>query len=65
MNAGAQWLDESVVEDANLITSRNPGDLEDFSEAILAALAGTERTAGEPSDVEDYEKGLEAGEPSH
>jgi protease I len=42
LNAGAEWLDEPVVKDANLITSRNPGDLEDFSEAILAALAATE-----------------------
>jgi protease I len=69
LNAGAEWLDEPVVEDANLITSRNPGDLEEFSEAILAALAATERLSrGAPSDVddvEDVERGLEAGEPSH
>jgi putative intracellular protease/amidase len=27
-----------VVEDGNLITSRNPGDLEAFSEAILGRI---------------------------
>jgi protease I len=39
-NAGADWVDEEVVVDGNLITSRNPGDLEAFVEAISEALAG-------------------------
>jgi protease I len=39
-NAGANWVDEEVVVDGNLITSRNPGDLEAFVEAISEALAG-------------------------
>lgn len=38
-NAGGEWLDEEVVEDDNLITSRNPGDLPAFSKALLAALS--------------------------
>jgi protease I len=37
-NAGAEWVDEEVVTDANLITSRRPGDLPAFVAAILAAL---------------------------
>lgn len=37
-NAGASWVDEEVVEDGNLITSRNPGDLEAFTAAILQRL---------------------------
>lgn len=37
-NAGAEVVDESVVVDGNLITSRNPGDLEAFNEAIVRAL---------------------------
>jgi protease I len=37
-NAGATWVDETVVEDANLVTSRNPGDLDTFSETILRKL---------------------------
>jgi protease I len=39
-NAGATWQDEEVVVDRNLITSRNPGDLPAFVEAISEALAG-------------------------
>lgn len=38
-NAGANWVDEEVVEDGNLITSRNPGDLEAFNKAIIAKLS--------------------------
>ncbi|MES2641209.1 MAG: type 1 glutamine amidotransferase domain-containing protein [Myxococcota bacterium] len=38
VNAGAHWEDSPVVEDGNLITSRNPGDLEAFSAAILNRL---------------------------
>ncbi|MCY1000541.1 type 1 glutamine amidotransferase [Myxococcus sp. MISCRS1] len=35
INAGARWVDREVVEDGNVITSRNPGDLLAFSEALL------------------------------
>ncbi len=38
-NAGATWRDEEVVVDGRLITSRNPGDLPAFVEAITEALA--------------------------
>lgn len=38
INAGASWVDEEVVEDGNLITSRKPDDLESFSKALLARL---------------------------
>lgn len=37
-NAGAEWVDEQVVEDGPLITSRKPDDLEAFSKALLARL---------------------------
>jgi protease I len=37
-NAGATWVDEEVVVDGKLITSRNPGDLPAFVEAISEAL---------------------------
>jgi protease I len=38
-NAGARWIDQDLVEDANLITSRKPEDLEVFCKAILGRLA--------------------------
>ncbi len=37
-NAGATWVDERVVVDGNLITSRNPGDLPAFISALLEAV---------------------------
>ena len=37
-NAGADWVDEEVVVDGRLITSRNPDDLPAFVEAIAEAL---------------------------
>ncbi len=37
-NAGANWIDSEVVVDDNLITSRNPGDLEAFSNKIIEEL---------------------------
>lgn len=39
VNAGAEWEDSEVVVDGNLITSRNPGDLEAFNRAIADALS--------------------------
>jgi len=39
-NAGADWVDEPVVQDGNLITSRKPADIPKFTKAILEALAG-------------------------
>lgn len=37
-NAGAEYVDQEVVEDGNLISSRHPGDLPLFIEAILKKL---------------------------
>ena len=37
-NAGARWIDQSVVIEGNLITSRTPADLSKFNKAILEAL---------------------------
>lgn len=38
INAGATYLDQEVVVDGNLITSRSPRDLPAFLPAIIAAL---------------------------
>lgn len=40
INAGANWVDEEVVVDDNLISSRNPGDLEVFSQKIIEIVGG-------------------------
>ena len=37
-NAGANVVDEEVVVDGNIITSRNPGDIPAFSKALISAL---------------------------
>ncbi len=37
-NAGGEWVDDKVVTDGNLITSRNPDDLPAFTNALLEAL---------------------------
>lgn len=37
-NAGARWVDEPVVQDGNLITSRKPADIPRFNKAIIEAL---------------------------
>lgn len=37
-NAGGEWVDEEVVCDGNLITSRQPEDLPAFNAALLDAL---------------------------
>lgn len=37
-NAGGEWVDEEVVVDGNLITSRKPDDLPAFTKILLDAL---------------------------
>jgi len=38
-NAGAKFIDQEVVEDGNLVSSRHPGDLPAFIEASLKRLS--------------------------
>lgn len=38
VNAGAKFVDQEVVRDGNLITSRKPGDLPAFCREIISAL---------------------------
>ncbi|MGL5940047.1 MAG: type 1 glutamine amidotransferase domain-containing protein [Waterburya sp.] len=38
-NAGADWVDEEVVVDGNLITSRNPNDIPAFIKASIALFS--------------------------
>lgn len=39
INAGADWVDEAVVVDRGLVTSRSPDDLTAFNEKMLEAFA--------------------------
>lgn len=38
-NAGANWVDEEVVQDGNLITSRKPDDIPAFNKKIIESLS--------------------------
>ncbi|UAX00043.1 type 1 glutamine amidotransferase [Halopseudomonas nanhaiensis] len=38
-NAGADWVDQEVVVDGNLISSRKPDDLDAFNRALIEKLA--------------------------
>jgi protease I len=46
VNAGATWLDQKVVRDGNLVTSRGPQDMAAFVPAMLHAFA---KTSPEPT----------------
>jgi protease I len=51
-NAGAHYVDESVVCSGNIITSRTPADLPDFHEAIVELLV---------SVIEKHKQPMNAG----
>ena len=39
-NAGAYWVDQEVVVDGGLVTSRKPDDIPAFNRAVISLLAG-------------------------
>jgi protease I len=39
MNAGARWVDEMVVVDQGLVTSRKPDDIPDFNKKMIEEFA--------------------------
>jgi len=51
LNAGAQWVDQEVVEDNGLVTSRKPADLPAFNRKMVEAFAegrnGSEASASQ------------------
>lgn len=46
VNAGAEWVDEEVVVDGNMVSSRTPDDLPAFGLAIVEAMAGKRVSVG-------------------
>lgn len=40
-NAGAKVVDQPAVTDGNIVTSRNPDDVEAFTEALIALIEAT------------------------
>ena len=40
-NAGADWVDEAVVLDRNLVTSRKPADIPAFNAKMIELFRGT------------------------
>ena len=39
-NAGGKWVDQEVVEDNGMVTSRNPNDIPAFNKKIIELLPG-------------------------
>jgi protease I len=48
VNAGAKWVDQPVVVDNGIVTSRKPGDLPDFNKSMIQEFqhAGERETVG-------------------
>lgn len=42
VNAGAEWVDQELVSDNGIFTSRSPDDLPAFCEALLGAVRGVD-----------------------
>lgn len=53
INAGANYIDEPLVVDGNLITSRQPGDLAIFTTAILSRLGYGGQEAALPDEKDN------------
>lgn len=52
-NAGAEWVDEQVVVDNGLVTSRKPGDIPAFSRKLIEELAEGRHQPQTPGDRAD------------
>jgi len=48
-NAGANVVDQPAVTDGNLVTSRNPDDVEAFTEALVGLIEG--RSSASPAET--------------
>ncbi|MEO0031945.1 MAG: hypothetical protein RIS94_1703, partial [Pseudomonadota bacterium] len=52
-NAGAEVVDEPVVVDENLITSRKPEDIPAFAQALIEALEEMDEEEEEDKDEQE------------
>jgi protease I len=50
-NAGAHWVDEEVVTDGNLTTSRKPDDLPAFNERLTQQIGESKHTPAKEQDL--------------
>jgi len=48
MNAGAKWVDQAVVVDNGLITSRKPGDIPEFNKQMIEEFRHAQEAVGSP-----------------
>jgi protease I len=47
MNAGAKWVDQEVVTDRGIVSSRKPDDIPAFSRKLIEEIGeGTHKRAG-------------------
>jgi protease I len=51
-NAGGEWVDKEVVTDQKLVTSRNPGDIPAFNEAVIGLLQTVKEEASIDREIE-------------
>jgi protease I len=59
-NAGAEWVDESVVVDQGLVTSRKPDDIPDFNRKMIEEFAEgihAGQTVGTGTDTAGFRRG--------
>ena len=42
-NAGAEWVDQEVVVDGNLVSSRKPADIPAFNRAMIELFGSARR----------------------
>jgi protease I len=45
-NAGGEWVDQEVVVDSGLVTSRKPDDLPAFCKKLVEEFSGARQLAG-------------------